>query len=453
MRSRDEAADLLDAARRLEPLVASLRDGFDKERRLPPELVDAIGGAGLFSMWLPRALGGPELPPISFLEVIEELARQDGSVGWCTVIPAGYGRLAGGMPQETAGDIFGSGRAVLVGTLNPAGKAVPVPGGYRVTGRWSYGSFIAHSQWVLGGCVVQDDPGAAVAPVHLSARGGRDLRYLACRRPARHRQQRLSGRRCFRPRRTGSADPGIFACGGAAGGAVCGADAGHFRILYRHRRTRHRPGRDRGADGDRVGEDADRIELGPAREALRASRHGRAEALVRSGRAFLFDALGACWDDAQAGRTVTLHRRALVRLAACQATQNAVQAVDLMYACGGGTSLFEGNRLERCFRDAHAGAQHFAVAPLSNLEPIGRVLFGLDPGRAVLIPTGIDLDLSARSPPPRGGRRPATGPSLHGQKAWMPTCVGMTWRCGRRANIIAGRSRSAASGTRLGPPA
>ncbi|MSP05686.1 MAG: hypothetical protein EXR05_10765 [Acetobacteraceae bacterium] len=54
--------------------------------------------------------------------------------------------------------------------------------------------------------------------------------------------------------------------------------------------------------------------------------------------------------------------------------------MDLMYAWGGGSSLFQGNRLERCFRDVHAAGQHIAVATQSNLEPIGRVLFGLDPG-------------------------------------------------------------------------
>jgi hypothetical protein len=50
-----------------------------------------------------------------------------------------------------------------------------------------------------------------------------------------------------------------------------------------------------------------------------------------------------------------------------------------MYSCGGGTSLLETNRLERCFRDVHAAGQHVAVAAQSNLEP---VLFGLDPGQA-----------------------------------------------------------------------
>jgi alkylation response protein AidB-like acyl-CoA dehydrogenase len=381
-RLHDEAADLLDAARRLEPLVGSLRDRFDKERQLPPELVDAIGRANLFSMWLPRALGGPELPPLSFLEVIEELSRQDGSVGWCTVIPAGYGRLAGGMPLETAAEIFGSRRAVLVGTLNPAGKAVPVPGGYRVTGRWSYGSFIAHSQWVLGGCVVQDDPGA---PLRLCIFPRADVEvfdmwHVGGLRGTGSNDYQVTD--VFVPEERAVPIPGfspvpvqpgaLYAVPMLATFVSCiaivtlGIARAAIEALMQIASAKTPTG------SDSVLREKPSVQADLA----------RAEALVRSGRTFLFDALGACWDDALAGRPMTLQRRALVRLAACQATQNAVQAVDLMYTCGGGTSLFEGNRLERCFRDVHAGAQHFAVAPLSNLEPIGRVLFGLDPGRA-----------------------------------------------------------------------
>nr|WP_294504942.1 acyl-CoA dehydrogenase family protein [uncultured Rhodopila sp.] len=379
---RDEASDLLDAARGLEPLVGSLRDGLDKARQLPPELVEAIGNAQLFSMWLPRALGGPELPPLSFLEVIEELSRQDGSVGWCTVIPAGYGRLAGGMAQDAASEIFGSGRAVLVGTLNPAGKAEPVPGGYRVTGRWSYGSFITHSQWVLGGCMVQGDSGAAVrlcifprADVEVF-----DIWHVGGLRGTGSNDYQVTD--VFVPEERAVPIPGfspvpvqpgaLYAVPMLATFVACiaivtlGIARAAIEALMQIASAKTPTG------SDSVLREKPSVQTDLA----------RAEALVRSGRAFLFDALGACWDDALAGRPATLQRRALVRLAGCQATQNAVQAVDLMYACGGGTSLFEGNRLERCFRDVHAGAQHFAVAPLSNLEPIGRVLFGLDPGRA-----------------------------------------------------------------------
>jgi len=106
----------------------------------------------------------------------------------------------------------------------------------------------------------------------------------------------------------------------------------------------------------------------------------RAEALVRSGRALLFDELGTLWRSVQAGVTASLTSRAMVRLAACHAAQNEIQAVDLMYCLAGATALFESNRLERCFRDIHALGQHMAVAPMTNLEVAGRILFGLDPG-------------------------------------------------------------------------
>jgi indole-3-acetate monooxygenase len=84
-----------------------------------------------------------------------------------------------------------------------------------------------------------------------------------------------------------------------------------------------------------------------------------------------------------AGAAISVRQRAQVRLAACQAMQFAIQAVDVVL-CAGGSALYEGNRLERCFRDVHAAGQHVALTPMANLETIGRVLFGLDPGMARL---------------------------------------------------------------------
>jgi alkylation response protein AidB-like acyl-CoA dehydrogenase len=386
----DAATTLLDAARGLGPQVISLRAGFDNARTLPAELVRLIGDAGLFGMWLPRALGGLELPPIPFLHVIEELARQDGSVGWCTVIPAGYGRLAGALSQDVATKIFGSGRAILVGTLNPTGKAVAVPGGFRITGRWGYGSFIAHSHWVLGNCVIHDQSGPRIGPD-----GAPELRL--CLFP-RADTDVIDNWHVGGLRATGSSDYQVSDLFVREDLTVT---LGAFSppptqpgMLYRVPMPSTfvsciatvALGIGRAAIEALVEIAADKTPMG-SRSVLREKPLvqvdlARAEALLRSGRAFLFDELGACWDDALAGREITLHRRASVRLAAWQATQCAIQAVDLMYACGGGSSLFQGNRLERCFRDVHAAGQHIAVATQSNLEPIGRVLFGLDPGTA-----------------------------------------------------------------------
>jgi alkylation response protein AidB-like acyl-CoA dehydrogenase len=389
-RLRNDGAVFLDAARKLEPLVRSLSDRFDRDRQLPHSLVAAIGDANLFSMWLPHALGGPELPPVPFLQVIEELSRQDGSVGWCTVIPAGYGRLAGAMSLDAATEIFGSGRGILAGTLNPTGKAVAVPGGYRVTGRWGYGSFIAHSHWVLGNCIVHDHAGP-----RRSADGGPQLRLCIFPRTS---TEVFDNWHVGGLRATGSSDFQVTDL------LVPEAKAVPL-VAFSPPPTQPGPLYAVPMPTTFVACIAT-VALGIARAAIEAlieiavaktptgsssmlrekplaqADLARAEALVRSGRAFLFDEMAARWDDALAGREATMQSRALVRLAAWQATQSAIQAVDLMYACGGGTSLFEANRLERCFRDVHAAGQHVAVATQSNLELTGRVMFGLDPGAA-----------------------------------------------------------------------
>jgi indole-3-acetate monooxygenase len=106
---------------------------------------------------------------------------------------------------------------------------------------------------------------------------------------------------------------------------------------------------------------------------------GRAEAQLRSGRAFLLEALAEIWEEAAAERTPTLRQRAIARLAAAKAAEASAQAVDLLYNAAGGTALFESNRLERCFRDVHATTQHIGTQA-TNFEIAGRVLLGLDPG-------------------------------------------------------------------------
>ncbi|MBV8458866.1 MAG: acyl-CoA dehydrogenase family protein [Acetobacteraceae bacterium] len=384
------ALDFLNSARGLGPLAGRLRDRFDRERELPKELVAALGDTGLFGMWLPRALGGPEIDPLLFLTVIEELSRLDGSIGWCALVAAGYGWFAGALEQAAAREIFGSGRAVLAGTLNPTGKAVIAPSGYRVTGRWGYGSFIGHSDWVLGNCITVDGSEARQA-----AEGGPEFRVAIWPR----------------------AETEVFDVWYVSGLRATGSNDYQVTDLFvPEERTIPLPGflpqpRQPGPlyampmTSVFVSSIAI-VALGIARAAVEALCEiaggktpmgsqvvlqqkpyaqvelTRAEALIRSGRAYLFDELGQMWEHAVAGDEISVRQRAQVRLAACQAIQLAIQAVDVVCALAGGAALYEGNRLERCFRDVHAAGQHVALAPMAQLEPIGRVLFGLDPGTA-----------------------------------------------------------------------
>lgn len=373
--------DYLDAARRLEPLVAELRDRFDADRQLPRRLVDDLHEAGLFRMWLPRAIGGAELAPLAFLEVVEELARQDGSVGWCVTIAAGSARLAGALDEEAARTVFGDGEGVLVGALYAAGRAVTTPGGYRVTGRWSYGSFIDHADWVVGGCAVDD--------------GGE--------------------RFCLFPRR----DVEVFDTWDVGGlRATASNDYAVSDLFVPEELTiplvdyQPPPRRDgplyalpmtsafvsaiamvavgiaRAAVDGLAGIAAEKRAAGSPvvlrDNALVQVDMASAEALLGSARAYLFSELGRMWENVVAGRPLGLRQLAEVKLAACHATRCAIEAVDLVYQQAGGAALRAGSRLERCFRDVHVVGQHARLGRLGTLEPVGRVLLGLPPGAARL---------------------------------------------------------------------
>lgn len=370
----------LGAAQRLGPSVVELRDQFDRDRQLPPGLVDQLHAANLFRMWLPRAIGGAELPPLEFLAVIEELSRQDGSLGWCTVIPAGYARLAGALQEDVARTIFGTGMGVLVGTLNPTGKAVAAPGGYRVTGRWSYGSFIGYSDWVLGNCITGDGPEFRLclfprADVEvfdiwhvggLRATGSNDFQVTDLFVPEQHTIPLVDFQPL--PRRPGPlyAVPMTSTFVSCIATVALGIARAAIEALI-----------EIGAEKKTAGSSTVLRDKPMAQADL-----ARAEALLGAGRAYLFGELGTMWEDAVAGRPISLRARAAVRLAACHATQSAIQVVDLMYQTAGGAALFQSGRLDRCLRDVHAAGQHIAVSMPANLEPVGRVLFGLPPGMA-----------------------------------------------------------------------
>ena len=128
-------------ARSLAPLVERYRDEGEAQRRLPQPVVQAMRQAGLFSMWMPRGLGGAEVSLETSIRVTEELSRQDGSTGWNSMIAGNTSILWAYIPHEAAARcIGGDPNTVLAGTVCGGGDAtapgggvaMPVPGGYRL---------------------------------------------------------------------------------------------------------------------------------------------------------------------------------------------------------------------------------------------------------------------------------------------------------------------------------
>jgi alkylation response protein AidB-like acyl-CoA dehydrogenase len=365
------------------PRIREAADAIEGARRLPPDLVDALAAAGVFRMCVPRALGGGELEPSAMLAVLEAIAEADGSAGWCAMIGATSGLISGYLAPEPAREIYGRDpRVVTGGVFAPSGTAVVTEGGYKVSGRWSFASGAEHCAWLMGGSVVVENgeprtlagglpdarmmlfPASAVRIIDtwtvsgLRGTGSHDISVADALVPADRSVSLISDR----PRAAGPlyAFPvfGLLALGIAAVALGIARRAIDELTTLAVGKT---PTGSRRALGER---------------ALVQMQVAEAEALVRSARAFLFDAVGEAWETARSVGSIAVAPRASLRLAATHATTSAARAVDLMYHAGGGTSVYATSPLQRCFRDAHVVTQHMMVAT-PTYEVVGRLLLGM----------------------------------------------------------------------------
>ncbi|RTL63708.1 MAG: hypothetical protein EKK41_22885, partial [Hyphomicrobiales bacterium] len=98
----DLVAELLTRLESLAPLIREMAPRFDKDRRLPDAVGQALADAGLFKLWLPKTFGGFELSPVDFMAIVEAATRLDASVGWIVGNIGGYARTAGYLPVDAA---------------------------------------------------------------------------------------------------------------------------------------------------------------------------------------------------------------------------------------------------------------------------------------------------------------------------------------------------------------
>src|SRR5262245_17943744 len=132
-------ADSLARVRKLAPLIEHSAAEGERLRRLPEPLVAAMVDAGLYRLLLPRALGGAELDPATFVRVMEAVSRADASPAWCLCQASGCSMIVGYLAPAVAREIFGDPRAILAWGPSSDARAVPVDGGYQASGSWHFG--------------------------------------------------------------------------------------------------------------------------------------------------------------------------------------------------------------------------------------------------------------------------------------------------------------------------
>jgi alkylation response protein AidB-like acyl-CoA dehydrogenase len=153
-----EAQPLVQAAAALQSVIRGHRDDIEREQRLPTALVERLHAAGFYRMVMPRALGGLQVDPLTYVRVVELLAEAAGSVGWNLANNSIAQLVTLGLPDEGVREIYARGPdTVIAGTAAMGGgRAVPVDGGYRVTGRWPFGTGCQESSWMLGSFQILD---------------------------------------------------------------------------------------------------------------------------------------------------------------------------------------------------------------------------------------------------------------------------------------------------------
>jgi alkylation response protein AidB-like acyl-CoA dehydrogenase len=130
-----ETNGVLRSIQDLLPAIRSRRQEIEQARRMPRDLVEELRKTGIFSLSVPRAIGGEEARPADIMRAIEAVATADGSAGWCAMIANGSNIAAGYMKEAGAKEVFSDPTAASAGIAAPAGKAVRVDGGVRVSGR------------------------------------------------------------------------------------------------------------------------------------------------------------------------------------------------------------------------------------------------------------------------------------------------------------------------------
>jgi alkylation response protein AidB-like acyl-CoA dehydrogenase len=378
--------DLLAAVHALAPRLRAASADVEAARSLPEPLVQALADAGLYRLYLPRSLGGGELDPLTYFEVIEALARVESAAAWSVLISTGAMTItARGLPDEPLRAMFTSPRAtIMAGSGPPKGRAHAVPGGYRLTGSWTQGSNIRLARWVLAGCHLYDGDRPRLGPEGAPV-------YLRCVLPAAE-VEIFDTWHTTGMRGTGSHDWAVHDRFIPEERVHRGTDVSRRpQPLYQFVGWTHVAHAAIGLGIARVAIDAF-IELAGGKLATWHAGEGRlatrttiqakvaqAEALVGSGRAYVREATRDLWETVGRRETPSTTQRAVYRLAVAQAYANAVEAVNLMYNLGGATAIYASSPLDRCLRDVHTAGAHVWVAP-DTYELAGRLLLGLDPG-------------------------------------------------------------------------
>ena len=381
-------AELLQRAEALVPVLRERAGKAEELRRLPDETVEDLHRSGLFRILQPKRVGGSELPFRSIVELVSVISGGDGSTGWVLANLAAHHWLLGMWPKQAQDEIWGESPDNLIGSalIFPRGRAKPVPGGYRLSGRWPFSSGVDAATWSLIGAIVHDEEAGANEPrifvlpasdftiidtwhvIGLAGTGSKDVSVEDVFVPE---YRSVAVREITGGPNPGSAvNPSVlyqlpaislfaFCIAGVSLGIAQGAI--EYFVETMRTRTSYYTGRSL----------ADFVTL--------QVHLAEATAIADAARAVILTDCDEATRIVEEGAVPSLEQRARYRRDGAYAATLCTRAVDLLFRATGGGAIYARNPLQRAFRDVHAANAHYVLNWDINGAMYGRVALGLAP--------------------------------------------------------------------------
>lgn len=380
------AASLLKAARDARALFDRMGPINEEKGELSKEVVDTLHQAGHFGMFVPKGLGGSEIRPTEALDILEEVAYADGSTGWVLMASIlSIGTAGSYLDEADVQRIFSLDRMPMIaGHGAPMGKARRVPGGFIISGNWSYGSGVKHADFLHSGGMVCNDDGSPV----IGANGLPETRVFVIPREACVLGDNWD---VMGLRATGSIDytcKDVFIPKGATHLTECTTPKRGgplFTLGIRGMSTIGHTGFTLGVGRRMLDELAALAQVKKGRFGLLGDgesfleNFGAAEAKLRAAKAFAYETWRDIEQSLYRGEPLSTRQGTMHRLSLNHVTWTIAEVSRFAYYAAAGNSL-RASALQRFFRDMHGATQH-ATSSAPILRDCGRELAGVAPDK------------------------------------------------------------------------
>lgn len=356
--------------------IRARRREFEDQRHISQDIINRFKQVGVYRALVAKRFGGDEKSPAEFCQLIERIAQADGSAGWVASFGIGGIYLAA-LPLATLETLYANGPdVVFAGGIFPPQPAEMVAGGFKVNGRWSWGS----------GSMGAEVVGAGILPKSADATGLPRMAVMPREKVSIESNWDVMGLLG-----TGSHDIVVKdVVVPEAWTFVRGGASSLDTPLYRY------PTLAFAAQVLTV------VGLGIARAAIdevlamasgRKSITGapnlgervyvqleiaKIEAELRAARAWFYEAIDDVWQELLAGRNPSEHQISMLRLSTTHASRVGADVARRAQMVSGGTGVYESSPLAAQVRDAQMITQHAFMGDITY-QNAGAMLFGYKP--------------------------------------------------------------------------